>query len=81
MSSNKANNKEKPKKQLNTYARFSGIAIQMFAIIGIGSYAGVKLDEHFPNTHNIYTIVLSLASVLISIYIVIRQITHSSKDK
>ncbi|WP_415859552.1 AtpZ/AtpI family protein [Aureibaculum sp. 2210JD6-5] len=79
---NKANSNstEKPKKQLNVYARYSGIAIQMFAIIGIGSFVGVKLDEHFPNKHNIYTIILSLASVLISIYFVIRQITSASKD-
>ena len=52
----------------------------MFAIIGIGSFAGVKLDELYPNKHNIYTIILSLASVLISIYFVIRQITSASKD-
>ena len=72
--------KEKPKNQLNSYARFSGIAIQMFAIIGIGSFIGVKLDEKFPNTHNHYTIILSLSSVIMAIVFVIKQITSASKD-
>ena len=67
-------------KQLNSYARFSGIAIQMFAIIGIGTYAGVKLDENFPNKHNLYTLVLSLLSVILSIVFVIRRIIAASKD-
>ncbi len=72
--------KEKPKNQLNSYARFSGIAIQMFAIIGIGSFVGVKLDEKFPNTHNLYTIILSLSSVILAIFFVIKQILSASKD-
>jgi len=42
-------NKHKPplgqKDKSNSYARFSGVAIQMFAIIGIGTFIGVKLDE------------------------------------
>jgi len=71
---------KKPKKQLNKYAQFSGIAFQMIAIIGLGSYAGVKLDEWYPNKYNLYTIMVSLTSVLISIYFVIRQITSASKD-
>ena len=72
--------KEKPKNQLNSYARFSGIAIQMFAIIGVGSFIGVKLDERLPNKHNLYTIILSLSSVIMAIVIVIKQITSASKD-
>ncbi len=52
----------------------------MFAIIGIGSFIGVKLDEKFPNKHNIYTIILSLSSVIIAIVFVIKQITSVSKD-
>lgn len=84
MSNNKTtnnSNNEKQRKQLNVYARYSGIAIQMLVIIAIGSFAGVKLDELFPNNYNIYTIVLSLASVLIAMYIVIKRIISASKDK
>lgn len=67
------------KDKLNSYARFSGIAIQMFAIIAVGTFVGVKLDERYPNEHNIYTLVLSLLSVIMSIVYVIRRIIASSK--
>ncbi len=70
---------QKQKKSLNNYAKFSSLAFQMFAIIGLGSFLGVKLDEFYPNQHNLYTLILSLSSVLISIYYVIRRIISSSK--
>ena len=73
-------NKKSPKKPLNTYARYSGIALQMFAIIGIGTYAGVKLDEIYPNKYNVFTIILSLSSVIMAIVFVIRRILQASKD-
>jgi len=72
---------KKSKRQLNNYAKFSSLAFQMFAIIGLGSFIGVKLDEYYPNQHNLYTLILSLSSVLISLYYVIRRIISSSKDK
>ncbi|MBO6879948.1 MAG: AtpZ/AtpI family protein [Winogradskyella sp.] len=52
----------------------------MFAIIGVGTYAGVKLDEYYPNKHNLYTIILSLLSVVCSIVFVIRRIIAASKE-
>ena len=70
-----------PKKEnrLNSYAKYSGIAIQMFAIIGIGSFIGVKLDQHFNNDDNPWTIIFSLSSTIISIVFVIRRIIANSK--
>ncbi len=71
---------KKQKKPLNKYARFSGIAFQMIAIIGIGTYIGIKIDEKYPNENDIYTLLFSLGSVIISILYVIRQIISASKD-
>ena len=71
---------KKPKEQLNTYARFSGIAIQMIAIIGVGTYIGVKLDENYPNENDLYTLCFTLGSVIVSIVYVIRRIIAASKD-
>lgn len=70
----------KQKKQLNNYALFSGIAIQMFVIIGIGTYIGVKLDEHFTNKYNLFTIILSLLAVILAIIYVIKRVISLSKD-
>jgi hypothetical protein len=52
----------------------------MFAIIGVGTFVGVKLDEKYPNKHNLYTLILSLTSVIMSIVYVIRRIIAGSKD-
>jgi len=72
---------QKSKKPLkNNYARFSGIAIQMFVIIGLGTYAGLKLDENYPNKHNLYTVGFSLGSVILAIIFVIKRILAASKD-
>ncbi|MCF6295161.1 MAG: AtpZ/AtpI family protein [Flavobacteriaceae bacterium] len=81
MNNNKDKNQDqKPKGQLNTFARFSGLGFQMIAIIGIGSFIGVKLDEKYPNKHNLYTIILSLISVILAIVFIIRRIIAASKD-
>lgn len=74
------NNLQHPKKPLNTYARFSGLAIQMLTIIGVGTYTGVKLDENFPNKYKLFSVSLSLTSVIIAIFIVIRRIITASKE-
>ena len=69
------------KKQLKNYARLSSIGIQMLSIIAVGTFIGVKLDERFPNTHNLYTLSLSLSAVIIAIIYVIRRIIAASKDE
>jgi hypothetical protein len=56
------------------------MAIQMFAIIGVGTFIGVKADERYPNTHNLYTLSFTLGSVIMSIIYVIRRIIVASKD-
>lgn len=71
----------KNNKPFNSYARFSGIAIQMIVIIAIGTFGGIKLDAYFQNKNDVFTIILSLVSVLLSIVYVVRNIISSSKDK
>jgi len=57
-----------PKKQLEFYARYSTLALQMLVIIGVGVFAGVKLDSWLNTRFPIFTIVLSILSVILSIY-------------
>lgn len=68
------------KNRLNSYARLSGLVIQMIAIIGVGTFAGIKLDEAYPNKKNLCTLGLTLAGVILSIVYVIRRIIASSKE-
>ena len=53
-------------------ARFSGIAVQMVAIIGLSAWAGVWLDGHFHPKTPWFTIGLTLAGVTLAMVQVIR---------
>ncbi len=52
----------------------------MVAIIAIGTFIGIKLDESYPNENNLFTLGLTLGSVIASIIYVIRRIIAASKD-
>lgn len=55
----------------NDFYRYTGMAIKMAVVILIGVFGGQKLDESTSNQSPWYTIVFSLLSVAIAIYIVI----------
>ena len=75
------NEKSSKPKQRNNYLRFSGIAIQMGAIIGLGAWGGSALDTHYHNTNKLFTIVLTLLAVAASLYLVIKEVINMSKDE
>ncbi|NOR86436.1 MAG: hypothetical protein GQ527_02385 [Bacteroidales bacterium] len=65
---------EKGKNKLKAYAKYSNMAFQMMAIILLGTFGGVKLDEFIPWNFPIFTIILALISVSIAIYISIKDL-------
>lgn len=73
--------KQEKNNPLNAYARFSAIGFQMIVVIGLGVYAGVKLDEKYPNKYKLFTIFFSLFAIAIALYSVIRQVTDLSKKQ
>jgi len=62
-----------PKKSLNSYARYSSMAIQMLVIIILGVFGGYKLDQ-WLGTEPILTVILSLVSVVLAIYLVTKDL-------
>ena len=75
--------KKANKKSNNTlkgYSRFSGIVIQMGVIIGLGSWGGSQLDEKFNSETPIYTIILSLSSVGLALYLIIKEVIKMGKN-
>ncbi|MGI4743097.1 MAG: AtpZ/AtpI family protein, partial [Janthinobacterium lividum] len=58
-------------------AKYSGIAIQMAAIIGFSTWAGVWLDGHFHTKTPWYTIGLTLGGIFVALYQVIRGVTSN----
>jgi len=48
----------------------------MGVIIGLSSWGGVKLDEHYQNKTPVFTIILSLAGIGIALYLVIKDLIN-----
>lgn len=60
-------------KNLNDFAKYSGMAFQMFAIIFLTSWGGSKLDKISGNETPVFTIILSLLGVFAAIYTVLKD--------
>ncbi len=69
-----SNEPKEVKKLPSNYAKYSGIAFQMLGTIGLGVYAGLKLDEWLKFKFPLFTLVLSLGSVGASLYLMIKQV-------
>ncbi len=63
----------KRKKQANYWLSLTGIAVQMGVIIYLGSWLGKWLDENYEKDNNMFTIILTLFAVAVSMYLVIKQ--------
>ncbi|MDA9552222.1 AtpZ/AtpI family protein [Flavobacteriaceae bacterium] len=72
---------QKKKERLNNYARFSGVGFQMLATIGVGVWGGIKLDNIYPNNYQVFTVICSLISIGVALYLVIKQVTKFSYQK
>jgi len=70
---------EKKKKSLDNYTRYSSIAFQMLIIILIGVFGGIKLDEWLKLTIPVFTIILSILSVILAIYTVTKDLLKPGK--
>jgi len=64
-----------PGKGLNQYARYSGMAFQMMAIIVAGAFGGLKLDQ-WLSAKPVFTVILSILSIIFAIYFMVRDLLH-----
>ena len=73
------NRLRKKKKYLDNYARYSSIAFQMLVIILLGVFGGIKLDQWLHLKFPVFTVVLSMLSVILAIYYVTKDLMKSDK--
>ena len=67
-------------KNKNKWLALINIPIQMGVIIFGFTYLGIWLDSRFK-TKNLFTIILSLFSVFIALYNVIKQVKNLNNNK
>jgi F0F1-type ATP synthase assembly protein I len=68
MQEKKPKNQEKIAKSLSNYAKYSSLAFQMVAIIVVGVFGGIKLDQWLHMKFPVFTVVLSLLGTSMAIY-------------
>ena len=73
--------KKSKKKQLNPYIKYSSLTTQMAAIIAAGAFFGDYLDKKNTSEIPIYTIVLSLLSIFLALYYVLKKIINHNEKK
>ncbi len=76
MKQSKPKNPKSSHSQLNSAARYSGIAFQMIAIILVGVFGGIKLDGIVKWEFPVFTLVLTLLSVIASMYYAVKDLIH-----
>jgi len=64
--------KLKPDKKDLQFIRYSSLAFEMVVIMGLGVFAGIKLDS-WLNTKPVFTLVLMILAVISAIYHAIRN--------
>jgi hypothetical protein len=72
------NQTNSPKKKLpddkNAYMRYATMGTQMLIIIGLGVFGGYKLDKWLEWKVPVFTLLLSLLSVAIAIYLSVKDL-------
>ncbi len=53
--------------------RYATMGTQMLIIISLGVFGGYRLDKHFQYKIPVFTLVLSLLSVFVAIYVSIKD--------
>jgi F0F1-type ATP synthase assembly protein I len=65
------------KSALSDYGRYSSLAFQMIAIILVGVFGGVKLDQIVRWEFPVFTLVLTILAVLMSMYYAVKDLIRN----
>lgn len=78
---NNGSKKDKGKKLLDSYAKYTSIAFQMLVIILLGVFGGIKLDEWLKLKFPVFTVTLAILSVMLAIYYSVKDFLRSEDKK
>jgi F0F1-type ATP synthase assembly protein I len=69
------------KQKATNFAKYSGIAFQLLATIGVFAFVGYKIDEHRGTEKLIFTAIFGLLGVALSLYQVVRSLNKDQGTK
>lgn len=64
-------------KEASNFAKYTGVAFQMLAIIGIMTFIGYKIDENRQSKQQIFTAIFGLIGVVVSLVQVVRSLNRN----
>lgn len=70
---------QKTQKSLNKYSQYSSLVFQMAAIILLGTFGGIKLDALIKWSFPVFTVGLSLLSVIFAMYFMLKDLMRKKK--
>ena len=65
----------------NGFVRYSSIAFEMLAIMGVFTLIGWKLDQWLANRFPVFILIFSLSGVCMGIYLAVKDILKEEKRK
>jgi len=71
--------KLKKQKPYNSYLKYSGLAIQMAGTIYLGNLLGKYIDKVAESGSDVFTKVITLLAVFLSMFVIIRQVIKSQE--
>lgn len=60
---------------MKEYGKYSAIAFQLLAIVFLGTYVGYRIDMELPEVKPLFTVILSLLSIGIGLYVTLKDLT------
>jgi len=70
---------KKPKRRLNSYIQFTGVAFQMGVTFYLAAFFGKKLDAKYQLQKPYFTVSLILLGLIVSIYNLVKQLKRINK--
>jgi len=70
---------DKRRKNVKTYARYSGMATEMFGLLIVMFFVGKKIDDYFENDRYIITALLLVAGLFLYLFRLYFQLNKSDK--
>lgn len=68
------------RKTANSYLKYSGMAFEMFAIMGVFTIAGVKLDEHLQLSKNYFTLLGAIVGTILALTYVLKDFIFKKEE-
>ncbi len=64
-------------KEASSFIKYTGVAFQMLAIIGVMTFIGFKIDENRKSKEPLFTAIFGLIGVIVSLVQVVRSLNKN----